>query len=213
MAITNALFEALLMIVSLTGAMKLFTLRDRPGLDFACAALLIVVAATLLGAIRYGGVSAPMLVAAHETVSLMATILAPSWVIACIVVLLRGEPGKAALAVLWLLPAIVVPLGVAEATAEIGSIYAQMAGLVMMVLMLAAGVMLAVRGSAAAGAAFVLGSAGYAGAALSIMGFFGLSASAAMDLYHASLSVWAAGLAFGALAVDAIKRRDTSHSQ
>ena len=208
---TNVLFEILLMLVALIGAVRLFMLRDRPGLDFACAALLIVVPATFFGAIRYGGYPTHLVVLANETISLMAMILGPSWAIASILVLLRGEPGKAATVVLWLLPAIIVPLSVAEATAEVGQIYAQMAGLVMLVLMLAAGIVLAVRGGMAAGAALIVGAAGYATAALSTMGFFGLSASTSMDLFHASLAVWAAGLAYGVLTADAIKRREEAH--
>ena len=209
---TNTLFEIVLMLAALVGAVRLFGHRDRPGLDFVCAALLIVVPAAFFGAIRYGGYPTHLVVLANETISLMAMILGPSWTIAAIVILLRGQPGRMALGVLWLLPAIIVPLAVAEATAPVGDIYAQMASLVMLVLMLAAGIVIAIRGSVAAGAGFIVGAAGYAGAALASMGFYGLSASTSMDVFHIGLAIWAAGLAYGALATDAVKRRDEAHS-
>lgn len=210
---TNALFDGLLMVVSLAGAFRFFALRDRPGLDFACGALLIVAAAALLGTIRYAGVTPPMLVVAHETVSTMAGILAPSWAIAAIVILLRGEPGRVAHAVLWLVPAIIVPLGVAEPTAAVGSIYAQMASLVMLVMMLAAGIVLALRSHVMAGAGLAVGAAGYAVAALSTLGFFGLGPSDALNLFHGGVTIWAAGLSIGLMAADAVKQRDLAHSQ
>ena len=209
----EAFFDGLLMVVSLAGALRFFALRDRPGLDFACGALLIVAAAALLGTIRYAGVAPHMLVVAHETVSTMAGILAPSWTIAAVVILLRGEPGKAAHAVLWLVPAIIVPLGVIEATATVGAIYAQVASLVMLVMMLAAGIMLAMRGSVLAGAGFTVGAAGYAVAALSTLGFLGLGPSASLDLFHGCIAIWAAGLSLGLMTADAVKRRAVQHSQ
>lgn len=193
----NAIFEALLTAVTLYGASKLYAIRARPGAMFGAAALLCVTAAASFGILRYGGVTAGAIVAANDNLAILATIVAPSWTIAALLPALRGGQGALSVAAWWLVPAAIVVLAFLPATTEIGEIYAQAIGLGMLLAMLMAAISLALRGDGAAGAALALGAVSYGVAAFAAMGAFGFEESAALDLFHAGICVWAAGLAFG----------------
>ncbi len=75
---SNALFDGVLALTALWGAMRLYRLRAAPGMMFGAAALLAVFLAALSGTLRYGGIEA--LAGANDALSPGSAIVRPSWV-------------------------------------------------------------------------------------------------------------------------------------
>ncbi|PKQ09142.1 MAG: hypothetical protein CVT73_04100 [Alphaproteobacteria bacterium HGW-Alphaproteobacteria-12] len=194
---SNSFFDGLLALAALWGAMRFYAMRQRDGMRFGAAALAIVFLASLFGVLRYGGVTAAPIVAANDGLSLIAAIAAPTWAIAAILLAFRGGQNRARLAILWIVPVAVAVLAFLPATAMLGEVYSQIAGLAMVVMLVGAGVIAAIRNKTVAGVALAFSAAGYALAALVALNVFDQPDATALDIFHIGIAVWAAAFAFG----------------
>lgn len=192
---SNALFDGLLALTALWGAMRLYRLRASPGMAFGAAALASVFLAALFGTLRYGGVEA--VTGINDALSAISAIVAPSWAIAAVLLAFRGAADAARSVVLWAVPAIVAVLSFLPQTAMLGEAYAQIVGLAMLGVLVGAGVIAAMRGRTWAGAALAISAAGYALAALAMLGVFGGPEHAALDIFHIGIAIWAGVFAWG----------------
>jgi hypothetical protein len=192
---SNALFDGVLALTALWGAMRLYRLRAAPGMMFGAAALLAVFAAALFGTLRYGGIEAVTRV--NDALSLISAIVSPSWVIGAVLLSFRGGQDMSRAIIIWAVPAGVAALSFLPQTAMLGEAYAQVVGLGMLCVLVGAGVIAAIRGRTFAGAALAISAAGYALAALAMLGVFGGTETAELDIFHIGIAIWAGSFAWG----------------
>lgn len=192
---SNALFDGLLALTALWGAMRLYRLRTMPGMAFGAAALFSVFLAAVFGTLRYGGVEA--VTGINDGLSTISAIVAPSWTIAAVLLAFRGSADVARSVVLWVVPAIIALLSFLPQTAMLGEAYAQIVGLAMIGVLVGGGVIAAMRGRTWGGAALAISAAGYALAALAMLSVFGASETAALDIFHIGIAIWAGSFAWG----------------
>lgn len=189
------LFDGVLALVALWGAMRLHGGRARPGMMFGAAALMSVFLAAAFGTLRYGGIEAAA--GANDRLSAIAAILGPSWAVAAMLAAFRGAPDKGRRMLLWFLPVAIAVLGFQEPTALVAEIYAQIAGLAMLCVLVGAGAYCAVKGRPWPGAALALSAPGYALAALAMLGVFGAPETVALNTFHIGIAIWAGAFAWG----------------
>lgn len=192
---STAFFDGVLALVALWGAMRLCGERSRPGMLFGAAALFAVFLAAAFGTLRYAGLDAVSGI--NDALSLISAIVSPSWAIAAAIFAFRGTQDGTRIAVLWIVPVIVAVLAFLPPTMLLGQVYAQIAGLAMLCVLVGAGVIAAIRGRAWPGAALAIAAAGYAMASLAILGVFGNTDVAMLDTFHIGIAIWAGAFAWG----------------
>lgn len=190
-------FDGILALVALWGTMRLYSERARPGMVFGAAALFSVFLAAAFGTLRYAGLDAVPIVTANDRLSAISAIVAPTWAIAAVLTGFRGEPDRGRRTVLWGLAIAIAVLSFFPATAMMTEIYAQIAGLAMLCVLVGAGALAAIRGNAWPGAALAVSAAGYAFAALAMLGVFGTAETAALNTFHIGIAIWAGAFAWG----------------
>ena len=197
---STALLNGVLALVALWGAMRLYGERSRPGMLFGVAALFTVFLAAIFGTFRHAGLDAVNGI--DDGLSTISAIVSPSWAIAAAIFAFRGvqpeiSPGGARLAVLWMVPAVVAVLAFLPPTMLLGQVYAQIAGLAMLCVLVGAGVIAAIKGRAWPGAALAIAAAGYAMASLAMLGVFGNTEVAMLGAFQTGMTVWAGAFAWG----------------
>lgn len=192
-----AFFDGVLALVALWGTMRLYGERVRPGMVFGAAALFTVFLAAIFGTFRHAGLDAVRIVTANDRLSAISAIVAPTWAIAAVLMGFRGEPDRGRRTVLWGLAIAIAVLSFFPSTAMMTEIYAQIAGLAMLCVLVGAGALAAIRGNAWPGAALAVSAAGYAFAALAMLGVFGDAETAALNTFHIGIAIWAGAFAWG----------------
>ncbi|WP_421861351.1 hypothetical protein [Parvibaculum sp.] len=188
-------FDGVLALAALWGAMRFYGERARPGMLFGAAALFSVFLAAAFGTLRYAGLDA--VAGINDGLSLISAIVAPTWAIAAAIFIFRGGQDKARTGVLWIVPMAITALAFLPQTALLGETYAQIAGLAMLCVLVGAGVLAAIKGRTWPGAALAISAAGYAFAALAMLGVFGATETAALNSFHIGIAIWAGAFAWG----------------
>lgn len=192
---STALLNGVLALVALWGAMRLYGERVRPGMLFGAAALFTVFLAAIFGTFRHAGLDAVNGI--DDGLSTISAIVSPSWAIAAAIFAFRGVQDGTRIAVLWIVPVIVAVLAFLPQTMLLGQVYAQIAGLAMLCVLVGAGVIAAIKVRAWPGAALAIAAAGYAMASLAMLGVFGNTEVAMLGAFQTGMTVWAGAFAWG----------------